>query len=190
MAKAQVSERLVGLGLETGLQSLGLDDFLPKAGQRIGLGAAPCVWFWLLLSNVEGTGNSLSLQGGTDRMNTHTHTHPTSKEFIYKASINVKRKIMQHKPSWRCAGSKPSRGWMRSSSKRRNNFALPSFVSAHEVPSALGHWVDTELSSQLSWIIDLAHIPHPHMSPVRCSCLQHIFIEHLLGAKHCVRPYI
>lgn len=73
MAKAQVSERLVGLGLETGLQSLGLDDFLPKAGQRIGLGAAPCVWFWLLLSNVKGTGNSLSLQGGTDRMNTHTH---------------------------------------------------------------------------------------------------------------------
>lgn len=35
-----VSARLVGLGLETGLLRLGLEDFLPRAGQRIGLRAA------------------------------------------------------------------------------------------------------------------------------------------------------
>ena len=83
-----------------GLLSLEL-DFLPRAGQRIGLGAAPSVSGCLAPATIRAqeTANPFKEeQRKYTHTHTHTHTHPTSKEFIYKASINT-CKIMQHEPS-------------------------------------------------------------------------------------------
>lgn len=47
-----VSEKMVGLGPEAGLLSLEREDFLPRVGQRIGLGAAPSVSGCLTLATI------------------------------------------------------------------------------------------------------------------------------------------
>ena len=94
---------------------------------------------------------------------------------------------MQHEPNWRSARSKPSKGWRRSTS-RRNYLYLPLCSLCMTCPQ-LSATERTLNLTELSWIADLVHSPHPCVFLARHPCLQQMFTENPLGAKHCVWLY-
>lgn len=92
---------------------------------------------------------------------------------------------MHHEPNWRSARSKLSKGWRSTSRRNDLHFPLSSLCTTCPQLSAT-EW--TLNWTQLSWIADLVHSPHLCVISTRHACLQQIFTEHPLGAKHCVRP--